>query len=198
MALIAPHLGPGEDVAGSGATGILSNHVVNLTPTPDGIDVAIHRGKVRAHRHDGYVAPSSVAPRRDIARPLVVPTHVLLNNPVHEMEATALSFTFVNERVFDYQIARAFRPSDGIGDSFRSNEMRLIVVKYLLDSHRTVFVFQNTGGRKHHRPTAGVIDPSQGEFKNRALRSVCKVSEFRVLRRNRLSQRLKVVKSACN
>src|ERR1700722_2315165 len=58
---------------------MLTDRIVDVTPTPDGVDVAIHRGKVRAHRHDRYVAPPSFAPRRDIARPLVVPAGVLLD-----------------------------------------------------------------------------------------------------------------------
>src|SRR5882762_6047253 len=51
----------------------LTDRVVDGTPTLDGFDVAVHRGEVRAHRHDRYVAPPCIAPRRDIARPLVVP-----------------------------------------------------------------------------------------------------------------------------
>src|SRR5262249_51805094 len=38
-----------------------------------------HRVEVRAHRHDRYVASPSFAPRRNIARPLVVPATVLLD-----------------------------------------------------------------------------------------------------------------------
>src|SRR5436305_2096223 len=48
-------------------------------PTVDGLDLALHRGEVRAHRHDRYVAPASFAPRRYIAGPLVVPATVLLD-----------------------------------------------------------------------------------------------------------------------
>src|SRR3954471_19688932 len=44
-----------------------------------GCDMAVHRVEVRAHRHDRYVAPTSLAPRRNIARPLVVPATVLLD-----------------------------------------------------------------------------------------------------------------------
>ena len=51
----------------------LTDRVVDVTPTLDGFDVAVHRGEVRAHRHDRYVAPPSLAPRRNIAGPLVVP-----------------------------------------------------------------------------------------------------------------------------
>ena len=58
---------------------MLTDRVVNVSPTPDGFDVAVHRGEVRARRHDGYVAPPGIAPRRDIARPLVVPARVLLD-----------------------------------------------------------------------------------------------------------------------
>src|SRR6195256_1747607 len=57
----------------------LTDRVVDGTPTLDGFDVAVHRGEVRAHRHDRYVAPPCIAPRRDIARPLVVPATVLLD-----------------------------------------------------------------------------------------------------------------------
>src|SRR5882672_7896420 len=57
----------------------LTDRVVDGTPTLDGFDVAVHRGEVRAHRHDRYVAPPSIAPRRNIARPLVVPATVLLD-----------------------------------------------------------------------------------------------------------------------
>src|SRR5712672_3861008 len=57
----------------------LTDRVVDGTPTLDGFDMAVHRGEVRAHRHDRYVAPPCIAPRRDIARPLVVPATVLLD-----------------------------------------------------------------------------------------------------------------------
>src|SRR5258707_5078831 len=57
----------------------LTDRVVDGTPTLDGFDVAVHRGEVGPHRHDRYVAPASFAPRRNIARPLVVPATVLLN-----------------------------------------------------------------------------------------------------------------------
>src|SRR3981081_1815232 len=57
----------------------LADRVVDVTPTLDGFDVAVHRGEVRPHRHDRYVAPASFAPRRNIARPLVVPATVLLD-----------------------------------------------------------------------------------------------------------------------
>src|SRR3977135_2821346 len=57
----------------------LTDRVVDGTPTLDGFDVAVHRVEVRAHRHDRYVAPPSLAPRRNIARPLVVPATVLLD-----------------------------------------------------------------------------------------------------------------------
>src|SRR5947199_1730340 len=59
--------------------GALTDRVVDGTPTLDGFDVAVHGGEVRAHRHDRYVAPPSIAPRRNIARPLVVPATVLLD-----------------------------------------------------------------------------------------------------------------------
>src|SRR5437868_13714898 len=57
----------------------LTDRVVDGTPTLDGFDVAVHRGEVGPHRHDRYVAPASFAPRRNIARPLVVPATVLLD-----------------------------------------------------------------------------------------------------------------------
>ena len=57
----------------------LTDRAVDVTPTLDGFDVAVHRIEVRAHRHDGYVAPPSLAPRRNIVRPLVVPATVLLD-----------------------------------------------------------------------------------------------------------------------
>src|SRR5712672_4636380 len=57
----------------------LTDRVVDGTPTLDGFDVAVHRSEVRAHRHDRYVGPPSFAPRRNIARPLVVPATVLLD-----------------------------------------------------------------------------------------------------------------------
>src|SRR5947209_1197221 len=57
----------------------LTDRVVDVAPAPDGFDVAVHRGEVRTHRHDRYVAPASLAPRRNIARPLVVPAAVLLD-----------------------------------------------------------------------------------------------------------------------
>src|SRR6202158_1288817 len=57
----------------------LADRVVDGTPPLDGFDVAVHRVEVRAHRHDRYVAPPSTAPRRNIARPLVVPATVLLD-----------------------------------------------------------------------------------------------------------------------
>src|SRR4051794_35624516 len=57
----------------------LRDRVVDVTPTLDGCDVAVHRGEVPAHRHGRYVAPPSLAPRRNIARPLVVPAAVLLD-----------------------------------------------------------------------------------------------------------------------
>ena len=56
-----------------------TDRVVDVTPTLDCFDVAVHRVEVRAHRHDRYVAPPSFAPRRNIARPLVVPATVLLD-----------------------------------------------------------------------------------------------------------------------
>src|SRR5436305_13620545 len=58
--------------------GTLPDRVIDVTPTLDGVDVAVHRIEVRAHRDDGYVAPPSIAPRRNTARPLVVPATVLL------------------------------------------------------------------------------------------------------------------------
>src|SRR6478672_12999757 len=64
---------------GGNAGPALTGRVVNVTPMLDGFDVAVHRVEVRAHRHDRYVAPPSLAPRRNIARPLVVPATVLLD-----------------------------------------------------------------------------------------------------------------------
>src|SRR5436190_20667729 len=55
------------------------DRVVDVTPTLDGVDVTVHRVEVGTHRHDRYVAPPSFAPRRNIARPLVVPATVLLD-----------------------------------------------------------------------------------------------------------------------
>src|SRR5947208_5229932 len=57
----------------------LADRVVDVTPTLDGFDVAVHRGEVGTHRHDRYVAPPGLAPRRNIARPLVVSAAVLLD-----------------------------------------------------------------------------------------------------------------------
>src|SRR5215472_10616738 len=62
-----------------GAAEPLTDRVVDVAPALDGSDVAVHRVEVRAHRHNGYVAPSSLAPRRNIAGPLVVPAAVLLD-----------------------------------------------------------------------------------------------------------------------
>ena len=56
---------------------MLTDRVVNVSPTPDRFDMAVDRGEVRAHRHDRYVTPPSFAPGRDIVRPLVVPARVL-------------------------------------------------------------------------------------------------------------------------
>jgi hypothetical protein len=50
--------------------------------------VAIDRRQVRAHRHDGYVAPPSFAPRRDVARPPVLAAAVLLDR--FETECTGI------------------------------------------------------------------------------------------------------------
>ena len=41
--------------------------------------MAVHRGEVCAHGHDGDVATPSPAPRRDVAGPLVVAATVLLD-----------------------------------------------------------------------------------------------------------------------
>src|SRR5215469_421049 len=57
----------------------LTNRVVDVTPTLDGFDVSVHRGEVRAHCHDRYVAPPGVPPRCNVARPSVVPATVLLD-----------------------------------------------------------------------------------------------------------------------
>jgi len=56
-----------------------ADRVVDLAPALNGVDVAVDRSEVRAHRHDGYVAATSFAPRRNIARPLVVAAAVLLD-----------------------------------------------------------------------------------------------------------------------
>src|SRR6516164_6665801 len=58
---------------------VLTHRVVDVTPTLDRCDVAVHRGEVGTHRHDRDVAPPSLAPRRNIASPLVVPAAVLLD-----------------------------------------------------------------------------------------------------------------------
>ena len=55
------------------------DRVVDIPPTLYGLDVIVDRGEVRAHRHNGYVAPSSFTPRRNVSGPLVVPTTILLN-----------------------------------------------------------------------------------------------------------------------
>src|SRR3954447_9939565 len=60
--------------------GILSDRVVDVAPASYGVDVAVHRGEVAPHRHDGDVAPPGCAPRRDIARPLAIPAAVLLDS----------------------------------------------------------------------------------------------------------------------
>src|SRR5882672_8578531 len=57
----------------------LTDRVVDGAPALDGFDVAVHRGEVGAHRHDRYVAAAGFTPRRNIARPLVVPATVLLD-----------------------------------------------------------------------------------------------------------------------
>src|SRR3954454_11984219 len=57
----------------------LNTRVVDVTPTLDGFDMAVHRGEVRAHRHDRYVASSGRPPRRDIAGPLIAAAAVLLD-----------------------------------------------------------------------------------------------------------------------
>ena len=48
-------------------------------PTPDGVDVAVYRVEVGAHRHDGNVASPGFAPPRDVAGPLIVSAAVLLD-----------------------------------------------------------------------------------------------------------------------
>src|SRR5215471_15023289 len=48
-------------------------------PTLDGFDVTVRCNEVGAHRHNRYVAPPSLAPRRNIARPLVIPATILLD-----------------------------------------------------------------------------------------------------------------------
>ena len=55
------------------------DRVVDLTPTLDGFDMAINRREIRAHRNDRYVTPPGFAPRRNVARPLVVSATVLLD-----------------------------------------------------------------------------------------------------------------------
>ena len=61
------------------AARVLPNRAVDVAPAFNRIDVAVHGGEVRAHRHDGDVAPPSFTPRRDVAGPLVVAATVLLN-----------------------------------------------------------------------------------------------------------------------
>jgi hypothetical protein len=71
----------GQKVSREYSTGCraLSDRVVDVTPTFDGIDMAIYGGQVCAHRYDGNVAPASLAPRGDIAGPPVVAASVLLD-----------------------------------------------------------------------------------------------------------------------
>src|ERR1700704_4786839 len=66
-----------------------NTRVVDVTPTFDGFDVAVHRREVGAHRDDRYVTPPSFAPRCNIARPLVVPATILLDGL--EAECIAIS-----------------------------------------------------------------------------------------------------------
>src|SRR6516165_8540592 len=75
----APREGEGQGTASPdlservGRSRALTDRVVDVTPTPDGFDVAVHGVEVGAHRHDRDVAPLGFAPRRNIAGPLVVP-----------------------------------------------------------------------------------------------------------------------------
>src|SRR3954447_26880654 len=57
----------------------LSDLVVDVTPTLDGFDVAIHGGEVLAHRYDRDVTPPGFAPCRNVAGPLIVAATVLLD-----------------------------------------------------------------------------------------------------------------------
>src|SRR5215469_18880342 len=65
--------------ASIGSKSALTDRVVDVAPALDGCDVAVHGVEVCAHRHDRYVTSASLAPRRNIARPLVVPATVLLD-----------------------------------------------------------------------------------------------------------------------
>jgi hypothetical protein len=56
-----------------------TDRVVDVTPTFDRCDVAVHRGEIRAHGHNRDVAPLCFAPCRDVARPTVVAATVLLD-----------------------------------------------------------------------------------------------------------------------
>src|ERR1700730_2907790 len=49
----------------------LTDRVVDITPAFDGFDVTVNRSEVHAHRHDGNVASPGIAPRCNVARPLV-------------------------------------------------------------------------------------------------------------------------------
>jgi hypothetical protein len=74
--------------------------------------MAVHRGEVRAHRHDRYVAPPSITPRRDIAGPLVVSARVLLNGLEAESFAIPSQFDkpgLVLSRLAPFASERAHR-----------------------------------------------------------------------------------------
>src|SRR5215216_5007307 len=79
----------------------LPDRVVDVTPALDGFDVAVHRSEVRAHRDDSYVAPPSFAPRRNVARPLVIPATILLDRL--EAECIAIS-SEVDKLGFDLRL----------------------------------------------------------------------------------------------
>src|ERR1044071_4240167 len=57
----------------------LANRIVDVAPAFDGPDMGVNRRQVCPHRDDRDVASSGVAPRRDVAGPLVVAAAVLLD-----------------------------------------------------------------------------------------------------------------------
>src|SRR4051812_47869929 len=87
------------------AQSALTDRVVDLAPALDGFDVAVHRGEVRAYRHDGYAAPPSIAQRSaepvsrdDPGLHLVLdPLHVAPGDPVERL-GTSRTFALVPRR----------------------------------------------------------------------------------------------------
>ena len=67
----------------------LMDRVVDIPPTLYCLDVTVDRGKVGAHRHNGYVASSSFTPRRNVFGPLVVPAAILL----YRLEAECINIS---------------------------------------------------------------------------------------------------------